>query len=565
MRMLRLARGLVRPHFELLSAALGALLLTATAGGQETTRVSVDSSGVGGNGDSNLAAISADGLIAAFQSNANNLVAGDTNGTSDVFVHDRSTGLTQRVSVDSSGAEANGGSYSPASSADGQVVAFGSDASNLVAGDTNGFGDVFIHDRSTGLTERVSVDSSGVQGNLFSANASISADGRIVTFQSNANNLVAVDTNGTSDIFVHDRSTGLTERVSVDSLGSEGNSFSFFAAISADGQIVAFLSNANNLVASDTNVAYDVFVHDRSTGLTERVSVDSSGAEGNGSSGFYGPRISADGQCVAFDSLASNLVSGDTNGLQDVFVHDRSIGLTERVSVDSSGAEANSFSYYPALSAGGQIVAFVSWASDLVASDTNFTGDVFVHDRSTGLTQRVSVDSSGAEANGASNWSAISADGQIVAFDSGAGNLVAGDNGYIDVFVRERCDASWSNYGVGWPGTLGVPSIVSNADPELGATITITISNSLGASTTGLLFVGLAEANIPTNKDGTLLVLPLLWVPLPIPTAGAALIVTFPADDSLCGLEVDLQVLEVDPGASKDISFTPGLKLILGA
>jgi hypothetical protein len=136
---------------------------------------------------------------------------------------------------------------------------------------------------------------------------------------------------------------------------------------------------------------------------------------------------------------------------------------------------------------------------------------------------------------------------------------------HTDVFVHERCAvASWSNYGAGWPGILGVPSIVSNADPELGATITITISNSLGANTTGLLIVGLAEANIPTSKDGTLLVVPLFWIPLLIPTAGATLDGAIPDDDSLCGFEVDLQALELDPGASKGVSFTPGLKLNLG-
>jgi cold shock CspA family protein len=561
----RLARGLARLGFDLSSAALGVLLLTVPASGQETTRVSVDSSGVEGDLNSFFASISADGRVVAFYSYASNLVAGDTNGSSDVFVHDRSTGVTERVSVDSSGAEGNDYSYLPAISADGQTVAYASSSSNLVAGDTNNHFDIFVHDRSTGITERVSVRSNGKQGNGDSYDPAISADGQIVAFRSWATNLVTGDTNGTWDIFVHDRSTGVTERVSVDSSAAEANDEADLPAISADGQIVAFSSDATNLVSGDTNRATDVFVHDRSTGITERVSVDSSGAEGNDYS--YRPAISTDGIIVAFSSGASNLVAGDTNGTGDIFVHDRSTGLTERVSVDSTGAEGNNDSSYPAISA-GQIVAFTSWASNLVAGDTNGSSDIFVHNRSTGLTERVSVDSAGAEGNSDSQQdSAISADGQVVAFMSAASNLVAGDtNGRNDVFVHERCsiDATWSNYGAGWPGTLGEPSIVSNADPELGTSITITLSNSLGADTPGLLLVGLAQANLPTSKDGTLLLVPLLWIPLLVPTSGAALSGTIPDDNSLCGLEIDLQALELDPGASKGVSFTPGLELVIG-
>src|SRR5439155_932379 len=200
---------------------------TARPVGQATTRVSVDSSGAEGNDESYGSSISADGQIVAFESMASNLVAGDTNSYADVFVHDRSTGLTERVSVDSSGAEGNSGSYDPSISADGQIVVFQSYASNLVAGDTNGVFDIFVHDRSTGLTERVSVDSSGAEGNGYSADSSISADGQIVAFESMAKNLVAGDTNATYDVFVHDRSTGRTERVSVDSSGAEANDISW--------------------------------------------------------------------------------------------------------------------------------------------------------------------------------------------------------------------------------------------------------------------------------------------------------------------------------------------------
>src|SRR5688572_20637845 len=237
----------MRSQIAVASAALG-VVLAVPAEGHETARVSVDSFGTQANRDSHASTISADGQLVAFQSDASNLVPGDTNGAYDVFVHDRSTGLTTRVSVDSSGAEAKGYSFNPAISADGQFVAFESSANNLVVGDTTGW-DVFVHDRSTGLTTRVSVDSSGAEGNDDSYVSTISSDGQVVAFESWATNLVAGDTNGQSDVFIHDRVTGLTELVSVDSSGGQGNDVSFSAAISADGLTVAFSSSASNLVA----------------------------------------------------------------------------------------------------------------------------------------------------------------------------------------------------------------------------------------------------------------------------------------------------------------------------
>ncbi len=557
MRMPRLKHGLG-------SAALGILMLTAPADGQETTRVSVDSSGAEGNGKSYVPSISANGQIVAFFGDASNLVAGDTNLVHDVFIHDRSTGITERVSVDSSGAQGNTTSWNPAISADGQVVAFNSVASNLVSGDTNGALDVFVHDLSTRQTERVSVDSSGAQGDFDSWNPAISADGHIVAFMS-VSSFVDGDRNGTFDVFVHDRSTGITKRVSVNSSGEEGNDTSVVPALSADGQIVAFYSHATNLVDGDTNAMFDVFVHDCSTRRTERVSVDSSGAQGNGLSSF--PKISADGQIVAFESLASNLVAGDTNGVNDVFIHNRSIGLTERASVDSSGAQGNRRSRLPEISADGHIVAFASNASNLVAGDTNGVSDVFIHDRTTGLTERISVDSSGAEGNGACFETAISANGQVVAFSSEASNLVAGDaNGYRDVFVHERCEigATWTNYGAGFPGTNGVPTFTSRADPVLGTTIALDIANSYGASSCGLLLVGFQRTQIPSTWGGDVLVVPMLTLLIVLPSGGTSVTGDIPIDHDLCGFTIDLQSIELDPGAANGVSFTPGLELLLG-
>ncbi|MFQ5723931.1 MAG: TolB family protein [Terriglobia bacterium] len=372
------------------------------------TRVSVDSSGAQANGLSDRPSLSADGRYVAFEgANASNLVPGDTNGVADVFVHDRQTGIIVRVSVDSAGAQSNNGSAFASLSADGRLVAFQSIATNLVPGDTNGQIDVFVHDRDADgdgvfdepgaiTTTRVSVDSSGAQVSIGGGAPSLSADGRYVAFMSPASDLVPGDTNGTWDVFVHDRQTGATTRVSVDSSGAEGNSLSTSPALSADGRFVAFASAASNLVAGDTNGAIDVFVHDRDADgdgvfdepgaiTTTRVSVDSGGAQGNNNSGVLGSDedrfISADGRFVAFVSAASNLVPGDTNGFTDVFVHDRQTGITTRVSVDSGGVQANAASFSPQINPDGRFVVFGSLASNLVTGDTNGFADVFVHDR----------------------------------------------------------------------------------------------------------------------------------------------------------------------------------------
>jgi Tol biopolymer transport system component len=307
--------------------------------------------------------------------------------------------------------------------------------------------DCFVHDRQTGQTTRVSVSSLGVQGNSFSSGGSISADGRYVAFQSDASNLVPGDGNGMTDCFVHDLQTGATTRVSVNSAGVEATGFfgSFNASISADGRHVAFDSFAANLVAGDGNNEFDCFVHDLDTGVTARVSVDSSGVEGNADSGA--PTLSENGRYVAFGSDATNLVAGDLNGADDCFVHDRQTGQTTRVSVDSGGIEGNGPSGLPMISSyrNARYVAFTSSASNLVTGDGNGVRDCFVHDRVTGETTRVSVDSAGVEGNGNSSSLvftgalSISSTGRHVAFQSDASNLVAGDgNGATDVFVHIR-------------------------------------------------------------------------------------------------------------------------------
>jgi Tol biopolymer transport system component len=413
------------------------VLPTAMASSGVTVRASLANGGTQGNGHSVLPAISADGRLVAFYSDASNLVAGDTNRARDVFVRERATGATSRVSVSGSGAEGNSHSFAPALSADGRLVAFHSHASNLVGGDQNGVDDVFVHDRQTRSTTRVTTAAGGGDPNGGSYSPVISADGRLVAFLSDASNLVAGDGNGVRDVFVHDRGTGATSRVSVSSSGDEGNLASTGIAISADGRFVAFASFAANLVADDANEFSDIFLRDLAAGTTKRVSLYPGNVEADGNS--MRPALSADGGIVAFDSEAFNLDWTDTNEFFDVYVTARENGTPVRVSVDDSIGVGSGASQSPALSSDGRFVAFSSEASNLSAGDTNGATDVFLHDRASGATSRVSVDNAGSEGNGDSLRPAVSGDGSVLAFESSATNLVAGDtNRFTDVFVRDR-------------------------------------------------------------------------------------------------------------------------------
>ena len=422
------------------------LVLPAVAQAGITRLVSLASDGAQGNGESNWPFISADGNYVGFHSTASNLVADDTNGMWDVFVHGQQTGQNIRASVASDGTQgnANSSSHYSAISADGRYVAFNSLANSLVSGDTNGKADIFVHDQQTGQTTRVSVSSSGIQGDGDSWNPTISADGRYVAFQSGANNLISDDTNLGQDVFVRDLQTGQTTLVSMSSDGTHGDSHSYEPNVSSDGRYVAFWSTSTNLVGNDTNGLADVFVHDWQTGQTVRASVASDGTQGNGTSGQNGLCLSADGQYIAFLSTSSNLVGGDTNGVSDIFVHNQQTGQTIRVSIASNGTEGNDNSAEPALSSDGRYVAFQSNASNLTDGDTNGMTDIFVYDQFTGQTSLVSIAPDGTLGNGPSYAPGISSDGRYVVFDSDASNLVNGDaNGFGDVFVRDRCLDGW--------------------------------------------------------------------------------------------------------------------------
>ena len=475
--------------------SLGCLLLAGAASAQSpsTERVSVATSGTQGNSASYAAAISGDGLSVAFQSSATNLVPGINSGTINVFVRNRAAGTLECVSVSTAGAEGDSTSLSAVMSADGNLVAYYSYATNLVAGDTNAFSDIFVRDRAAGTTERVNLPQGGGQANADSFSPSISsATGRFVAFSSGALQLVSGDSNQCSDVFVRDRNTGTTTRVSLDSAGVQGNAPSFTPSISADGHFVAFESNATNLVAGDTNATMDIFVRDRTAPSTERVSIATGGAQANAACDH--PSISGDGRFVAFQSAATNLVPGDTNGAVDIFVRDRVNATTERVSVSASGAQADAACNLPAFSSDGRFVAFESQATNLVAGDTNGLLDVFVRDRYGATTLRISVDSAAAQGNGSSGGPSISNDGRFVAFNSDATNLVAGDtNGLTDAFVRDRGVAMPVNYCTAGTSTNGCSAAIgASANPSvlLANACNLTVTNVEGQKS-GILFYGI--------------------------------------------------------------------------
>ena len=343
----------------------------------------------------------------------------------------------EMVSVDSNDAQSPEGGWTPSISADGRFIAFDS-SSPLVPDDTNNVWDVYVRDTQANTVTRVSTDSSGNQANAHSWWASISPDGRYIAFASDATNLTVGDNNAKSDVYLKDTQTGQLTRISADSSGTGANGASWISSISADGRYVGFYSIASNLVANDTNGTWDVFVKDTMTGDVVMASTDSSGNPGNGASYFYFTSIiSSDGGHIVFESKATNLVQNDTNGKTDIFLKNLQNGTVTRVSTDSDGNQSNNNAWIATISADGRYVTFDSYATNLVDGDTNGKYDVFIKDTQTESTKLVSTDSSGNQGNNNSWWASISPDGRYVAFESAATNFVSDGNNFYNVFVKD--------------------------------------------------------------------------------------------------------------------------------
>lgn len=447
--------------------ALLSLSMTAQAmSGGLLTRISVNENGVQGNGGAFHPKISGDGRYIVFTSYADNLVSDDTNGTWDVFRFDRVTGTHQRITSGLGGEAINGLSRGARVSDDGCIVVFQSDATNVVPNDTNGTTDVYVYDCNTDLIKRVSEDLSGVEGDLRSHFAGVSGDGEYITFASTATNLDPTKISPYKEIFLARRDGSSMVRVSLDFNGNDSNGDSQEPVVSDDGRYVAFYSSASNLVPNDTNGHDDAFVYDSSTGIIERVSVDSSGTQGDGQ-GFSGRggataiSISDDGRFVAFESYFPNLVSNDTNGTEDVFVHDRLNGTTSLVTITEDGIQPDlgtSWYEYTEISADGRYVAFSSPATNLVPNDTNNERDFFVRDMVNGTIERISESNAGDQSSGQQSGDgevSISDSGEEVVFGSRGTNLVPNDtNGHTDVFL----------WGQGEP--LAVDGVVQSVDSE---------------------------------------------------------------------------------------------------
>jgi Tol biopolymer transport system component len=489
-------------------AAFATLLLSTPSSAQVTQRVSFSWNGGQANGTSFSNAVSADGRYVVFESLGSNIVTGDSNDARDVFVRDRLLGTTERVNVSSSGAQSNGDDFwniFVAISADGRFATYSTNGSNLVPGDTNQKVDIFLRDRQLGTTERISVSTAGTEGNQDSRESSISADGRYVAFRSYSDNLVAGDTNGYSDVFVRDRLLGTTTLVSVDSAGIQGNSTSQDPAISPDGRYIAFVSYGSNLFSGDTNGMPDIFVRDRQTNTTERVTFAFNG--GGIDLPCSSPSISADGRFVAFESYATNLVPGDTNGLPDIYVRDRLNGTTELIDVSTSGVQGNYGSVAqqypsPGISADGRYVVYSSDSTNLVNGDTNGSWDVFRRDRLLGVTERMSVGSEGEQGNGFSYLPSISANGRYVTFSSVAGTFDANDlNNDFDIYVRDVAPTGFTSLCS--PGVDGVITCPCS-NPPSGAGRGCDNSSATGGATltaSGIAYLSLDSLRFTTSDE----------------------------------------------------------------
>jgi Tol biopolymer transport system component len=489
------------------------IVIGGIAAAQVPMRVSTEVDGVEGNNGSSsfVQAMSADGRYVVFTSNATNLVFSDVNDRADIFVRDITNWTITRASIASNGTPGNGDSSLPGISSDGAWIVYDSAATNLVPGDTNGHTDVFVRAHFFPVTERVSVGTGGVEANQGATRGNVSGDGHFVAFESHSDNLVAGDTNGDNDIFVRDRLFDTTERVSVSSTGAQAMGSSEFAHISLDGRIVVFQSTAPNLVLRDTNNTTDVFLHDRATGETTLISSSLAGVSGNGAS--IRPSLSDDGRWITFSSVASDLVTGDTNAVSDVFVGDTHTGVLMLVSRSTAGMLGNGPSDVPAISPDGHMLVFRSAANNLVAGDTNAQVDLFLRDLQADFTTRVSFEADGTQLTGTLDDPAISADGSYVSYWSSADDIVPGDtNGATDVFVVDtQSNAEIAAYGAGKANSLlCVPVIGASGLPSASGktSFKITATNELGGKP-GMFFWGRAAASIPFH-GGTLLVAPPL-------------------------------------------------------
>ncbi|MBL8841997.1 MAG: PD40 domain-containing protein [Planctomycetes bacterium] len=558
--------------------------LVAEAHADETRRISNTPSGAAGSAASWCGAVSADGNFVVFESAADDLVAGDMNGREDLFLWERATGAITRVSVSTSGAEADGDSYGPSISADGRAIAFISEATNLAAtGGSNQ--NVFVRDRLLGTTTLVTADATGAGGSnspyRFTFNTSISADGRRIAFVTSATNLGPADANGTvPDVYVHDLADGSTMLASVDANGVAVDDCCWQVQISGDGNVVAFKTTAQNLPDPPPGGVSTVYAKELATGVLERVDVDSAGVGGvNGISAVWG--LSYDGSLILFSG--QSLLVPDDGGLSHGYLRDRVAGTTESIGRTTGGGPLPGPDgvLSASMSADGRFVAFCS-GDRFVENDSGGTRDLFIRDRWHDVTTLVGVGTFDEHStsdvlfgaySGAGNGfeyeaGFLSADGRVLVFDTFTPEFAPNDgNGDLDVFVRVRdlLPATTVHYGAGFPGRFGVvPTLTPDHEPWRGAPLTLHATNPSGVATVAYLLYGAARDSVPTPKGGTLLVDPIVVLAFPLGPAGGSYGGELPPDWWANGLVFDLQLLELDPWAWRGVSFTDGVELTIG-
>lgn len=388
----------------------------------EVELISISTTGGTADGNSSVMEITDDNRYVLFESYASDLVAGDSNGTWDIFLRDRSLNTTELISMTSDGSPTSSPSYDPRMSDDARYIAFESYATDLVEGDTNGVLDVFVYDRDTDTTTLISRMSGedGAIGGAASQNVSVSDDGSLVVFDTYAPlDPADILMFGQRDIYIRNTSTNISTPLSMTSAGTWGNGASYGPQISGNGDYVVFTSEATNLESGDANGATDIFIKKPSaTGSIWRINKSSSGEEANGDSS--GALISDDGHYISYTSSASNLVSDDTNGEGDIFLYDYFEDETILISrANGTGEVGNAESYFAQVNEEGTHVVFISEASNLVEGDTNGTEDVFVYDIEEQTVSRVSTDEEGNEIfDHIIGYTNISPDGSTVVYNS---------------------------------------------------------------------------------------------------------------------------------------------------
>lgn len=401
--------------------------------GFTTEALSQSVDGTLGNGRSQNQSMSLDGRYVVFESDADNLVEDDTNGVSDIFLHDRETGEIRRITVNEQGEQANGPSWNTAISHDGMRIAFESSATNLVDIDTNGVTQVYVIATWFNSVELLSVNNAGEAGNGPSANPSLGRVGVHAYFDSAATNLVNNDINGHRDVFMRDLFTRRTTLVSVTSSGVQGNGDSTNPYVGEHHAAMTFISEASNLVPGDTNGVTDIFFRS-SIRQIERISISSTGEQANAASTGHAV-LSEDLRYVVFASQAMNLTNDTTNGRWNIYLRDRVAGATSLISRGVNGEPANGDSLQPEMGLDGRFIVFSSNADNIVAGDTNGRRDVFLYDTMTNSMDLVSLHTWGQQGNGDSLNPMVTTDGGFVAYDSVASNLIGDDsNNSADVF-----------------------------------------------------------------------------------------------------------------------------------